>query len=58
MLAAAGGQSRSAPRMRDSGSASTLPPPDLGVPPPRRTEAPPVSPASADQGATAGCPTC
>src|SRR5262249_50312761 len=39
-------------RMRDSGgagSASSLPPPDLGGPAPRRTEAPPVSPA-ADQG--------
>ncbi len=31
-------------------SASTLPPPDLGMPASRRTEAPPVSPASADQG--------
>lgn len=30
------------------GSASTLPPPDLG-PTPRRTEAPPMSPANADQ---------
>ena len=42
MLVAAGGQSRSAPRTRDGGSASTLPPPDLGVPASRRTEAPPV----------------
>jgi Skp family chaperone for outer membrane proteins len=51
MLAAAGGQSRSAPqRMRDAGSASTLPPPDLGMPASRRTEAPPVSPAGSDQG--------
>ena len=50
MLVAAGGQSRSAPRMGGSGSASTLPPPDLGGPAPRRTEAPPVSPASSDQG--------
>jgi hypothetical protein len=54
MLATAGGrtetQSRPAPRPRDSGSASTLPPPDLGMPASRRTEAPPVSPASADQG--------
>src|SRR3954466_12213819 len=33
--------------MRDTGS--SLPPPDLGIPPSRRTEAPPVSPA-ADQG--------
>jgi hypothetical protein len=55
MLATAGGrsseaQSRSAaPRMRDAGSASTLPPPDLGGPASRRTEAPPVSPA-VDQG--------
>ena len=32
-----------------TGSASSLPPPDLGMPAPRRTEAPPVSPA-ADQG--------
>jgi hypothetical protein len=50
MLVAAGGQSRAAPRMGGSGSASTLPPPDLGGPAPRRTEAPPVSPASSDQG--------
>jgi hypothetical protein len=36
---------------RDSGnSASTLPPPDLGLAPSRRTEAPPVSPASSDGG--------
>jgi hypothetical protein len=48
MLVAAGG--RGAPRMRDGGSASNLPPPDLGMPASRRTEAPPVSPASADQG--------
>jgi hypothetical protein len=57
MLVAAGGraetQSRpaAAPRMRDGGgSASSLPPPDLGMPASRRTEAPPVSPANADQG--------
>jgi hypothetical protein len=51
MMATAGGQSRSAaPRMRDGGSASNLPPPDLGMPASRRTEAPPVSPASSDQG--------
>jgi hypothetical protein len=48
MLAAGGG--RGASRTRDSGSASTLPPPDLGLPSSRRTEAPPVSPASSDQG--------
>ena len=36
--------------MRDAGSASTLPPPDIGIASPRRTEAPPVSPASSDQG--------
>jgi hypothetical protein len=48
--AAGGGGGRSSePRMRDGGSsASNLPPPDLGMPAPRRTEAPPVSPA--DQG--------
>ena len=50
MLATAGGrnEARSAPR-----SASNLPPPDLGLPSSRRTEAPPVSPAGpggADQG--------
>jgi hypothetical protein len=50
LIAAAGGQSRSVPRMRDAGSASTLPPPDLGGPVSRRTEAPSVSPASSDQG--------
>ena len=56
MLATAGGgraevqSSRPAPRQRDAGSASSLPPPDLGMPASRRTEAPPVSPASADQG--------
>ena len=52
MLAAASGrgEARPAPRMRDGGSASNLPPPDLGMPTSRRTEAPPVSPASSDQG--------
>ncbi len=55
MLATSGGRaevqsSRPAPRPRDAGSASNLPPPDLGMPASRRTEAPPVSPASADQG--------
>ena len=53
MLAAAGGRGESrsaAPRMRDGGSASNLPPPDLGMPASRRTEAPPVAPASSDQG--------
>jgi hypothetical protein len=52
MLATAGGRNdaqRSAPpRMRDS--ASNLPPPDLGMPASRRTEAPPVSPASSEGG--------
>jgi hypothetical protein len=47
IMATAGG--RTEQRMRDVGSASTLPPPDLGGPSSRRTEAPPVSPA-ADQG--------
>jgi hypothetical protein len=43
---------RAAPRGRDAGSASSLPPPDLGppAPAPRRTEAPPVSPAGTDGG--------
>jgi hypothetical protein len=54
MLAAVGGgrgdQRSAPPRMRDTGSAATLPPPDLGGPPSRRTEAPSVSPASSDQG--------
>jgi hypothetical protein len=50
LMAAGGGRGGAAPRMRDAGSASTLPPPDLGTPPSRRTEAPPVSPASSDQG--------
>jgi Skp family chaperone for outer membrane proteins len=51
MLMAAGGGRGAAPRMRDTGSASTLPPPDLGGGPvSRRTEAPSVSPASSDQG--------
>jgi hypothetical protein len=35
--------------MREAGSASSLPPPDLGGPVSRRTEAPPVSPAGSDQ---------
>jgi hypothetical protein len=45
VMATAGG--RNDVRMRDNGggSASTLPPPDLGMPASRRTEAPPVSPA-------------
>jgi hypothetical protein len=52
-MASVGGRSetpRSAPppRMRDS--ASNLPPPDLGMPASRRTEAPPVSPASSEAG--------
>src|SRR5438034_6248847 len=34
-------------RMRETGSASNLPPPDLGGPIPRRTEAPAVSPVAA-----------
>ena len=38
---------RPAPRVA---SASNLPPPDLGTPASRRTEAPPVAPAGSDQG--------
>src|SRR6202795_1823268 len=48
VMATAGG--RNDVRMRDAGSASTLPPPDLGMPSSRRTDAPPVSPASSDRG--------
>jgi hypothetical protein len=48
VMAVAGG--RGDTRARDFGSASTLPPPDLGMPTSRRTEAPPVSPASSDGG--------
>jgi hypothetical protein len=44
MLASVGGGGRG------GNSAATLPPPDLGVVPPRRTEAPPVSPTASDQG--------
>jgi hypothetical protein len=56
MLASIGGRGeppqRSAPppRLRDTNSAANLPPPDLGIPTSRRTEAPPVSPAGSDQG--------
>jgi hypothetical protein len=52
MAAAVGGRNETRMRDvgRDVGSASTLPPPDLGGPSSRRTEAPPVSPASSDQG--------
>src|SRR5258705_9456238 len=47
VMASAGG--RNDARMRDTGSASNLPPPDLGIPATRRTEAPSVSPASQGQ---------
>ncbi|MBV9459760.1 MAG: negative regulator of septation ring formation, partial [Bradyrhizobium sp.] len=59
MAAAAGGGRGAEPvRMRDAGretngggnSASSLPPPDIGLPAPRRTEAPPVSPADQERG--------
>ncbi|TMJ87657.1 MAG: hypothetical protein E6G79_03720 [Alphaproteobacteria bacterium] len=50
VLVAASSGRGAVPRMRDGGSASNLPPPDLGMPPSRRTEAPPVSPGSTDQG--------
>src|SRR6201996_2697972 len=46
VMATAGG--RGDVRVRDNGSASNLPPPDLGMPTARRTEAPPVSPANSD----------
>jgi hypothetical protein len=53
MMATSGGRTttaRSASRTRDSGGASNLPSPDLGNQSSRRTEAPPVNPASADHG--------
>ncbi len=50
-LLAAVGTRNTETRGRDAGSASTLPPPDLGMPASsRRTEAPPVAPAGNDQG--------
>jgi hypothetical protein len=48
LAAAAGG--RTEPRPAPRTSASSLPPPDLGTPVSRRTEAPPVAPAGSDQG--------
>jgi hypothetical protein len=49
VMAAATNISRNEVRMRDASSASSLPPPDLGMPVPRRAEAPPVSPAGGGQ---------
>ncbi len=56
MLASVGGSSRGA----TTAAPPALPPPDLGAAPapPRRTEAPPVSPADRTPAATAGCRTC
>jgi hypothetical protein len=48
LAAAVGG--RTEPRSAPRSSASNLPPPDLGTPVSRRTEAPPVAPAGSDQG--------
>ena len=48
LAAAVGG--RTEPRPAPRASASSLPPPDLGTPVSRRTEAPPVAPAGSDQG--------
>ena len=57
-LVAAGGQSRSAqPRMREAGSASALPPPDLGGPASRRTDAPRSASPIPTKAATDGFPT-
>jgi hypothetical protein len=50
MLVAANGSRNANSRTREGNSASSLPPPDLGLPTSRRTDAPPVSPGSADQG--------
>ena len=54
VMAAAAGGGRNDVRVRDTGSASNLPPPDLGMPAPRRTEAPSVSPASNQDGGRDG----
>src|SRR3569623_1154926 len=53
-VAVASSRAAPAPRGRDYGSAAYLPPPDLGAPNGRRTEAPSVSPAGSDQ-ARDGC---
>jgi hypothetical protein len=50
LLVAAGAGRGATARMREGSSASNLPPPDLGIPASRRTDAPPVSPANSDQG--------
>jgi len=51
MAAAATGRGEARPAAPATrASASSLPPPDLGLQAARRTEAPPVSPANADQG--------
>jgi hypothetical protein len=49
VMAAAGGRTEVRPTPPRA-SASTLPPPDLGMPAARRTEAPSVAPAGSDQG--------
>jgi hypothetical protein len=49
ILAASAGRSEPRPAQQ-RGSASNLPPPDLGLPASRRTDAPPVAPAGSDQG--------
>ena len=49
LMAIAGGRDGTL-RMRDPAARRHLPPPDLGMPAPRRTEAPPVSPASSRPG--------
>jgi len=51
LAAVGGGRTEPPPRPAPRpASASTLPPPDLGQPAARRTEAPPVAPAGSDQG--------
>ena len=49
-MATAGGRAEPRPAPAQRASASNLPPPDLGTPVSRRTEAPPVAPAGSDQG--------
>ena len=52
MMATASARQESRPAQRgprDNGSASSLPPPEFNTPGPRRTDAPPVAPASDDR---------
>jgi hypothetical protein len=50
LAAATGGRAETRPAPQRGNAASSLPPPDLGMPAARRTEAPPVAPAASGQG--------